>query len=849
MSFYQTDGKPLSAEAQHKQNLRRGVYHPPGSLVYGATSRGTVPSQYKSSSDQLSKEAIWQQKLKQGIYTPPGKTTNEPSLLVETSVYHTDDKPLSDAALYQKRLKLGVFQSPGAPIVGVNSTASDAAALLAASADLNVRPSYERNSVAADAQTAALAARSDSFASNRPESLKSELGVSRESIDPSSIYKRASSLSSTTSKNIPSRPTSSNASINISKINQLANKNSTKNLNSRFNPEQDYRSGLKSSPSELNDDEEELAASGAAASLKHGGSLTNSVSAQKRTKTFQAVDVVDAALLSAASKKAEERLGSLNAINQVDLKAQAQLYSKALVAAHKRSEERIANNKAGLVDLGGGLSLPMSEIDKMATLIVQPVIADIHKKANIQREQDVVDSEKRAELKNAHKKYQAEEAERKVKEKQDREREHQERISANEGRKRDEDNKYTEYQTGRHGEVDEQTEGLKSLKEEHAQQKEELLKTKQEKEDAIKEEETGLIQGRKEELENLQAERDEEIKPLLDELEEESKKLNELTDEKNKWTEEVDEAQKLHDENEKKVAELKAKLEETHSGILQYENDLEEAKERRGKADREIAVLQDSHKKDLSEHEEAHKDLNTRLAELNKQRESYHHEIEQHKKDILREIDQQVEDEHKINNALPEHLRSEVDESKFRDVSELFGERKEQKTSGDGKVNVESTSKSLKTSADEAYEPIKGINAQAHSLTSPKKSLLDAVGLDKKPEEKSRTTPKPQGKQELKPEIKADAKKEALSPNKSVPDGASVASTSSKRKGLRSRFSSFTSAFTNKSTSDAPKVNEPKKSVPTANHKASASDVSNYEDDLSFKDEQTKKGGVFKEEI
>lgn len=860
MSSYQASGKPLSAEAQHKQNLRRGVYHPPGTQTYGTSTKSDAASSYKSSSDLLSKEAIWQQNLRRGVYKQPGKSPNEPALLLETSVYHTGDKPLSEAAIYARKLKLGAFQTPGTPMVGVNSTASDAAALLAASADLNVKPSYERSKVAEDAQTAALAARTDLFSSNRAPTLKSELGVSRDSMDASSIYKRASTLSSATSKGIPSRSdVGKSNSFNIQKINQLANKNSTKNLNSRFNPEQDYRHGVKSTPAEfLDQDEEDLAAHGAAASLKHGGSFTNAASAQKRTKTFQAVDVVDAALISAATKKAQERLGSLSAINQVDLRAQAQLYSKALVAAHKRSEERIAESKAGLVDLGGGLKLPITEIDKMATLIVQPVIADIHKKANLQREQDIIDKSKREELQNAHKKYQAEEAERKQKEKQDREREHQERITANENRKRDEDNKFSEYQTGRHGEVNDKTEELKALKEEHAQQKEDLLKEKQEKADQIKEEEEGLINERKEELEQMQSERDEEIKPLLEELEQEESKLNELTEEKTKLTEEVEAAQKLHDENEAKVNELKSKLEQTHTDILQYQTDWEAAQEKREKADREIADLQDSHKKELEEHEESHKDLNTRIADLNKQKESHNLLIEQHKKDILREIDSQVEDEHKINNALPEPLRKEVDESKFRDVGELFGEKRKKEP----EAEAETVGKKLKIPDG---EPIKGITASAPVKSDSTAQKAATVASQKaepttpkkaearEPKKTEETTPK-------KPSLNAANKLEVRSPQKyssllsskkeePAHDGASVASESSKRKGLRSRFSSFTSAFSQKSTNEVPKVGGGASESAAKAEKPSHSDASNFDEDISIKDGKSKKGGLFKEEI
>jgi hypothetical protein len=53
--------------------------------------------------------------------------------------YATEGKPLSQTALYQQRLRSGVYSNPGSN-VGVNSNASDTAALLAASPDLTVKP-------------------------------------------------------------------------------------------------------------------------------------------------------------------------------------------------------------------------------------------------------------------------------------------------------------------------------------------------------------------------------------------------------------------------------------------------------------------------------------------------------------------------------------------------------------------------------------------------------------------------------------------------------------------------------------------------------------------------------------
>ena len=142
------------------------------------------------------------------------------------SAYKASGKPLSAEALYHQRVKQGVFQSPSGTIVGVNSNASNAAALLAASSE-SVQPSYVR-SVAPEAHTAALAA--------KQQEIKAwERG--QEDPDASaaaSNAKRTNTLSSTT----PSTTVNVGIpSMNSNTIYKAANANSTSTMTSRINPE------------------------------------------------------------------------------------------------------------------------------------------------------------------------------------------------------------------------------------------------------------------------------------------------------------------------------------------------------------------------------------------------------------------------------------------------------------------------------------------------------------------------------------------------------------------------------------------------------------------------------------
>lgn len=621
------------------------------------------------------------------------------------SVYQVDGRQLSQQAIYQQKLRQGVFNSPGAPSIGVSSSASDAAALLAASSDLTVKPSYERLRVAPEAQTAALAAKSElkaawsrgqpgaladaaAASAKAPEAIKqreSELGIPIYNLGNVFRAASASATSTMTSRTTPEKAvgrhglastTSATSGLDIGKISALADKNSSQLLDKRFNPEQDYRLGVKTAPPArfLTAEEEKLAAdlAGRSLTMKHGAGYTDSVSGAKRTKTFQAADVVDATLLAAASKRANERLQSILSSGPADLREQAQVYSKALAAAQKNSEERLKSHKAGLIDLGGGLHLPYSEVDKLATLIVTPVLADITSKAAAQRETDSEKQRKFTELTKLHQAFKTDEFRRRQKEKAEREQEKLDRIKANEERKAEQDKLYEEHQSTRNGEVDEKTAEFKALQEKYDGEKADLLKEKLDNEERIHEEETKLIDGRKEELEKMQAERDEELKPTLDELAEETKKLKDLKDSESHATEETESSEKQKSDYEAKIAELKEKLDKTEEEIEAHSKEVEETTSKREALGSEVEELKGTSATEIETAEKEHADLTEKMAQLEEEKQQHIDTKALHKKEILSEIDEKVKDENKINSELPEHLRDSVDEKKIRDTSSIF---------------------------------------------------------------------------------------------------------------------------------------------------------------------------------
>lgn len=620
------------------------------------------------------------------------------------SAYQNNGKPLSQQALYQQKLRQGVYSNPGKPSVGVSSNASDTAALLAASSDLTVNPTYERSKPAAEAHTAALAAKKSETTAWKRESTdphadaaaasakvktvtakKSELGLP-DTYDKSAVFTKAKSNSanSMTSRSTPEKSVSKHglaskqaaqaSPLNIGKISQLADQNSSLMISKRFNPENDYRSGINSSKSN--------AAAVAAANtttpqlMRHGLGYSDSQSSQRRTLTFQASEVVDAALLAAASAKASERLNSISSASTLDIRERAQAYSKALTAAQKNSETRLSAHKSGMVDLGGGLLLPIGEVDKLANLIVQPVLDDLSSKAVAQRESDEKQKKKWFELTQLHQKSKKEDEEQKLAEKAERERAKEARIAAHEEEKAGEDEKVRQFEAEKQAIYDGKLAEFNELKEGHAAEQEELNKEREENEARIHEEESGLIEGRKTELEEMQAEKDELLKPVNEELEVETAKLNELTTERDSHKSEYDEIQKINDERAAKVAELKKKLEETNQGIEQHNALLLEVVPKREALDTELGELEETSKARLLNAEDSKKELDKDVADLEKQKLEYTATKASSKKEILDAHQQRVVDAHKINDELPEHMREPINEKKLLDTSSLFSAEK-----------------------------------------------------------------------------------------------------------------------------------------------------------------------------
>ncbi|CAK9437898.1 uncharacterized protein LODBEIA_P22760 [Lodderomyces beijingensis] len=755
------------------------------------------------------------------------------------SVYQTSGKPLSKEALYHQRLRQGIFQSPSGTIVGVNSNASDTAALLAASSDLTVKPSYER-SIAPEAHTAALAAKkqehkdvkqidqdlsdaasaskhsvNSQYTSNGTPYTTVRVGIPS-ALNKASIYKAAqqNSTHTMTSRIDPEKDIrrsgilskQGKSALDINKVNKLATKNSSKSLNSRFNPDLDYRSGLKKNkPTEfLDQSEEDLAAESAEAALSKTPSVPDYATIT-RSSTFKAKDVVTPSLLAAAAARADKRLSALNSNTPQSLKQQAQLYANALAVAQQKSDERSKNRQAGVINLGGGLTITIAELDKLASTYVQPVIKDIETKADAKREIEASKKQRKLELKAAHEKAKQEEYAAKVKEKQEIEKAKTAREQENEKLKKAEDLKLTKHEKERNGEVDDKQKEYEELEKKHAEEKKQLLADKKQNQDEIDKEETAKKEERTKELKDLQDEKDEIIQPTLDELKEENAKLKEVTDARDELKKEVKAAEKQQKDYEAELQDLDEQYKKAESEIEKYTTDLEETTIKHEKTDKELADLKTKHEETTTSAEKEHRDLDAKIAELEKEKKEKTEEKGQKKSDILKALDLRAKEEHRINDELPPHLKRDLDDAKLKDTSSIFSEEVEPPTkkAEEPKATAKATTAGAETSKPAGGSHIKSVPlvAVADEKPTPKAAATaEPKTVVAEPKAAGTAAPKP---------VKKEAAKQAT-PSKQTNAGSAVkrpASTTAqqspnkKRESFSKRFSNF---FKDQSKAPAP---------------------------------------------
>ncbi|KAG7926522.1 hypothetical protein KL925_003572 [Ogataea polymorpha] len=662
------------------------------------------------------------------------------------SVYQTNGQPLSEEAIYRAKLKYGIYNNPAKVNLGVDPSASDTAALLASSSDLSVHP-YKRE-LSAEAATAALIAKTDSaprawkrnnFA---PEAEYAAISAKsqkypfyEEDVDGGDAELSQDAASSVLRKPAPAtaksalqdvydfddvrsgRTTMSNLHasstpgttvrgayeaskvIDIGRILNKATDSATKTMNSRVNPDQDFRSGLttakaytsangavdiskitysakesalKSMSSRLNPNRdglygiptasdnlnnEKFASVGALASLSFDP--RRDYAAEERA-TLARNSLIDNRVLIKAISNANATLDRIdNKAVQDNLFGNREWNIKALQVAQANFEKR-KSETGGKIDVGGGLLLSIDEINRMASSVVSPILSDLDDKVEQQRLANLAAQQRKAELKRAQAEFFAAQKQAKLDAKQKRE---AGKASRRE-KLQEEKDKLKEQQAQM--KADQQA-ALDAKEQQFREQIEQEEKSKQEV-DAERNEKLAELQKvkdakdaeRQAELDAIQAEKDQEVAPLVEESEKETALWNEL--------------KAKREEADAFLAEHKGRYETASAKLESTLKKLEKITAKIAEAEAAVAAASSESEKVASEsdrvHEEAEKQYEQKKREYDEYLETrskltnQKDQLEAQRKDLVAELKDlktsHKEQEKNINSSLPEHLQREI---------------------------------------------------------------------------------------------------------------------------------------------------------------------------------------------
>lgn len=511
------------------------------------------------------------------------------------SVYQTDGKPLSPEALYKAKLKYGIYNNPTTQSIGVpaSSTASDTAALLATSTDLSIEP-YKRQ-LAADAQTAALFARKDTAPQRwskdhiDTDAANAALHAKtiKEQIKPTDFSKSNAAAASVLTKGSHSIASSnlsslyefdavrngsknSHSTLNIDLLTKASKERANTLINERINPERDAsRLGLitdKGDDSKL----ETFAAVGALASQK----LPKPVDPNLEARAVYKNSLVDPKVLAKARLNADSTLSNIEKkLGEKDLFYNPEFNKAAIAIAQSHATKRLATTDK--VNLGGGLFMSQEELDSIASKIVNPVLADITKRAATQREKDAELAKQKEEQIKAHRQFKLQQQAKKLEEKRLKEEAKIKRRKELEDEKQKQRDLKLELENSKKAELSKHKEILTAKQQEEERKKNELLAKKQAEEERISSEQDAASKLRKEELTKAQEERDLKLAPIIEKLKIETDKLAVLNEEK-QAIQDITNSQIKNSENAKSLLEVsQTELLESEKQLSQLKLDIE----------------------------------------------------------------------------------------------------------------------------------------------------------------------------------------------------------------------------------------------------------------------------------
>ena len=687
--------------------------------------------------------------------------TSNKSNVSKYSVYQTNDKPLSNEAIYRAKMKYGIFNNPARVSIGVDPSASDTAAVLAANTDLSINSyskelsseaahaaliakpdsvvGWKRNRVAPEAEYAAMSAKSMKFPFDNFDTSstainddaaaavsvlkKTPKNVAREALNDLYEFDDVRSGKVTLSKfqDVKSNNSLKNLNIkqdnrggvktsnlaiektrsmNIGNITKNASKAADELLNKRLNPEKNHRSGLKST---LGTDKSTIDSkiyinniynqSISASKKELSKTYTRSYGLEtpsdkgltvypsnfaasalnlKPSKNENDVDfeatvkdnlLVNKNIYAYASENVNKKLSKMDAdVASQNIFSNAKINERAFIVAQENAAKRKAKDVPyGSIALGGGLVMKYDEVHQIASSLVQPAISDMEtrivetKTLDQQRKElPAKIRERNAELKEeqrlaqiALEKKRAEEAKARrdqlVVDQNALEEEHENKKVELSGifDARDE-----EFQQ----QVTEEEAAKKEIDDERAEKLKVLNDTKAEN-DAVREEE----------LNQMKAERDEAIAPLLKEHQTESDKLDELVSAREAKESVYNEEKAKADAIQSELDETLSKLEIMNQRIAELEADLPEISNTAAVSTSAALAAETRLNTDGKEQESKLEPLADQRKELESNRQDLHSKIAEKSTELKSSALEHHEEEKKINELYPEHLRKEVE--------------------------------------------------------------------------------------------------------------------------------------------------------------------------------------------
>lgn len=191
-----------------------------------------------------------------------------PSLTSKTSkfsVYQTDGKPLSTEAIYRAKMKYGIYNNPAKVSLGVDQSASDTAAILAANTDLSIHAyhkdlsaeaahaaliakpeqitGWKREHIAPEAEHAALSARSLKMPFDQQSDNSSVIETEAAGAASAVLKKKPTNIARSQLQDIYDFDDVRSGKVTLSQFSDVKNNKSLKSLSTT----RDYRSGISTS--------------------------------------------------------------------------------------------------------------------------------------------------------------------------------------------------------------------------------------------------------------------------------------------------------------------------------------------------------------------------------------------------------------------------------------------------------------------------------------------------------------------------------------------------------------------------------------------------------------------------